>query len=52
MYKINRDVFEIVDSNYRWRNTYRVNGELIFFRLILKRKKTHRYTNGTTRKTK
>ena len=37
--KINRDVFEIVDSNGEWRNKYRVNGELIFFRFILKRKK-------------
>lgn len=37
--KINRDVFDIIDANGRWRNTYRVNGELIYFRFILKRKK-------------
>lgn len=37
--KINRDVFEIVDSNGEWRNTYRVNGELKYYRFILKRKK-------------
>lgn len=39
MYKINRDVFDIVDTNGGWRNTYRVNGELIYFRYIIKRKK-------------
>lgn len=36
--KINRDVFEIVDSNGEWRNTYRVNGELKYYRFIIKRK--------------
>ena len=39
MNKINRDVFEIIDTNGGFRNKYRVNDELIFFRLILKRKK-------------
>lgn len=39
LYKINRDVFEIIDTNGGWRNTYRVNGELIYFRYIIKRKK-------------
>ena len=38
-YKINRDVFDLIDTNGEFRNAYRVNGELIFFRLILKRKK-------------
>ena len=38
-YKINRDVFEIINTNGKFRNKYRVNDELIFFRLILKRKK-------------
>ena len=38
-YKINRDIFDIIDTNGEFRNAYRVNGELIFFRLILKRKK-------------
>ena len=39
MDKINRDVFEIVDSKGEWGNKYRVNGELIYCRFILKRKK-------------
>ena len=39
MHKINRDVFDIIDTNGEFRNAYRVNGELIYFRLILKRKK-------------
>lgn len=39
MDKINRDVFEIIDSNGEWRNTYRVNGKLIYFRFIIKIKK-------------
>ena len=37
--KINRDVFDLIDTNGEFRNAYRINGELIFFRLILKRKK-------------
>lgn len=37
--KINRDVFDVIDTNGEFRNAYRVNDELIFFRLILKRKK-------------
>lgn len=37
--KINRDVFEIINANGGFRNAYRVNGELIYFRFILKIKK-------------
>lgn len=39
MGKINRDVFDIIDTNGGWRNTYRVNGELIYLRFIIKIKK-------------
>lgn len=39
MDKINRDVFEIIDTNGKWRNTYRVNGKLMYFRYFIKRKK-------------
>ena len=38
-YKINRNIFDVIAANTEFRNAYRVNGELIFFRLILKRKK-------------
>lgn len=39
MDKINRDVFEIIDSNGGWKNTYRVNGKKTYGRIIIKRKK-------------
>lgn len=39
MYKINRDVFDIVDSNLPFREEYRINGKLKYMRLIIKRKK-------------
>lgn len=39
MDKINRDVFDIIGTKGEFSNTYRVNGELIYFRFIIKRKK-------------
>lgn len=39
MAKINRDVFEIIDTNTGFCGQYRIDGKKIFKRLILKRKK-------------
>lgn len=39
MYKINRDVFDIIAANTEFCDQYRIDGNFIFKRLIIKRKK-------------
>lgn len=39
LYKINRDVFEIIDKNTDFQDQYRINGKKKYVRFIIKRKK-------------